>query len=79
MLEKVSTLNRVCVFVVVALVFNVVYYLLMPKTSYMLQHLNSTEQINAWLRVYKVMRQRYILGFFVGIIGYAVFAYSLCD
>ena len=24
------------------------------------------------------MRQRYILGFFVGIIGYAVFAYSLC-
>lgn len=79
MLDRVSSLNRVCVFVVVALVFNVVYYLLMPKTSYMLQHLNSTEQINAWLRVYKVMRQRYILGFFVGIIGYAVFAYSLCD
>jgi hypothetical protein len=79
MLENLPTLNRVCVFVVVALVFNVVYYLLMPKTSYMLQHLNSTEQVNAWLRVYKVMRQRYILGFFIGIIGYAVFAYSLCD
>jgi hypothetical protein len=79
MLERISSLNRVCVFVVVALVFNVVYYLLMPKTTYMLQHLNSNDQVNAWLQVYKVMRQRYILGFFVGIIGYAVFAYSLCD
>lgn len=79
MLDKVTTTNRVCVFVVVALLFNVIYYLLMPKTSYMLQHLNSDEQVNAWLRVYKSMRQRYILGFFVGVVGYAVFAYSLCD
>lgn len=79
MLDKVTTTNRVCVFVVIALLFNVIYYLLMPKTSYMLQHLNSKEQVNAWLRVYKVMRQRYILGFFVGVVGYVVFAYSLCD
>lgn len=79
MLSELSTLNRTCVFVVVALVFNILYYLLMPKTTYMLQHLSGEDQINAWLEVYKNMRQRYILGFFIGVIGYAVFAASLCN
>ena len=50
----------------------------MPKTTYMLQHLKGEDQINAWLEIYKSMRQRYILGFFIGVVGYAVFAVSLC-
>lgn len=78
MLSELTTLNRVCVFVVVALVFNILYYMLMPKTTYMLQHLKGEDQINAWLEIYKSMRQRYILGFFIGVVGYAVFAVSLC-
>ena len=31
------------------------YYLLMPKSDYILKHLENKEQINAWLKMYKEM------------------------
>ena len=45
--------NKLCVFVVIALGINYLYYTIHPKTTYMLQHITSTEQNIAWLNIYK--------------------------
>ena len=47
------------VFVVsVAIVLGVTYahYTLMPKSTYMLDHINNGEQASAWLGIYKVLK-----------------------
>jgi succinate dehydrogenase/fumarate reductase cytochrome b subunit len=56
----------------------VVFYFLMPKSDYMLNHLKTEEQNKAWLEVYKTMKQRYFLGFLFGALAAVPFAHSFC-
>jgi uncharacterized protein YacL len=69
---------KVCAFVVIALVINHLYYALMKKSSYMLNHLDNQEQVNAWLEIYKHMKNRKIIGMLIGVLGYVLVAWAMC-
>lgn len=77
-LKKMPTGNKICLFVVIALGFNYLYYTLSPKSKYMLESLDSPEQVKAWLKIYRHMQVRVKSGAVLGIIGYLVLAYGLC-
>jgi hypothetical protein len=59
-------------------VVSVLYYFLMPKSDYMLNHLKTPEEIKAWLEVYKTMRYRYFIGFVFGLLSAIPLTSSLC-
>ena len=50
--------------------------MLSPKTDWMLNHVNSAEQTQAWLKMYRAMQYYYHAGLALGILGVGIFAYS---
>jgi len=79
LLVKVSNrFHKMSIFVTITLMTGVVYYFLMPKSDYMLNHLKTPEQNKAWLEVYKTMKQRYFLGFVLGALATVPLAYAMC-
>ena len=77
-LKKIPTGNKVCLFIVIALGFNYLYYSLYPKSQYMLESLNTPEQVKAWLSIYRHMQMRVKMGVVLGLVGYLLLAYGLC-
>lgn len=71
--------NKLCIFVVIALGVNYLYYTIHPKTTYMLEHITSTEQNIAWLSIYKEMKTRSMVGVLLGLIGYILLGNGLCN
>ena len=67
-----TRLTQTCLFVSIALLIANYYYLLMPKSDYILSHLENKEQINAWLKMYKEMNFKSNLG---SILGAAAFLF----
>ena len=70
--------NKLCVFVVIALGTNYLFYSLHPKSTYMLLHLTSQQQNEAWLNIYKEMKLRSMLGLLLGLAGYILLGNGLC-
>lgn len=66
-----------CVFTGIAVAIQYFYYILTPKTVYMLPLLENQEQVQLWHNVYKTMQGRYHLGMLIGFIGYFSIAYGL--
>jgi uncharacterized protein YacL len=74
--NKLTTTSLVCLVIVVSFFTNYLYYILSPKTTYMLDHINSPEQTKAWLTMYRAMQFNYHFGFVVGIIAVGVLAFA---
>ena len=72
-------LPRVCLFLFVGLGSACMYYSLMPKSKWMLDHLTTPEQTSAWLDIYQEMKQRHYLGLLLGIVGYVLIGRSTCN
>ena len=70
--------NKLCVFVVIALGTNYLFYGLHPKSTYMLHHLTSQDQNRAWVKIYREMKLRCLLGVLLGLIGYILLGNGLC-
>tara|TARA_Y100000389_G_scaffold161948_1_gene164555 strand:- start:165 stop:626 length:462 start_codon:yes stop_codon:yes gene_type:complete len=77
-LKKMPVANKVCLFITIALGFNYLYYILFPKSKYMLESLTTPEQVKAWLKIYRHMQLRVKSGVVLGLIGYILFAYGMC-
>ena len=73
-----NSFYKMSLFVMITLMTGVVFYFVMPKSDYMLNHLKTEEQNKAWLEVYKTMKQRYFLGFVFGALAAIPLAHSLC-
>ena len=73
---KTSTMSLVCIIGAITFTTNYLYYILYPKTDYMLLHLNDKKQIEGWLNVYKSMQFKFHLGFVFGIIAVIIFSAS---
>lgn len=69
---------RMSLFVAISLMTSVLYYFLIPKSDYMLNHLKTEEQNKAWLQIYKTMKMRYIFGFLFGAVAAIPIAQALC-
>jgi uncharacterized protein YacL len=72
-----KTVSRTCVFTVLVLFTSNVLYLIAPKSKYMVTYLNTETQRNAWLKVYKEMQYRQVIGTLLGVIAYVLLSYNL--
>ena len=68
--------GNVFAFVGIVFITNNIYYILKPKTTYMLNHITKPNQVDAWLDIYKHMQHRCMSGVVVGIVGYGILSYS---
>lgn len=74
--NKLTNTSLVCLVIVVSFFTNYFYYILSPKSTYMLEHINSPEQTKAWLTMYREMQYNYHMGLIIGIIAVGVLAYA---
>ena len=74
--NKLTTTSLVCLVIVVSFFTNYFYYILSPKSTYMLEHINSPEQTKAWLAMYREMQYNYHFGFVIGIVAVGVLAFA---
>jgi hypothetical protein len=74
---KMNTTALVCTVVATAFLTNYFYYILSPKSDWMLDHLQNKEEIKAWLLMYREMQFNYHMGLLLGIIavGFLAFAF----
>jgi hypothetical protein len=70
--QQFSLITITCMVITISFTVNYFYYLLTPKTKWMLDYVNTPEQTKAWLNMYKHMQKYYHTGFVVGIIGVAL-------
>jgi len=71
---KMTTTTMVCVVITISFITNYFYYMLSPKSTYMLEHINSPEQTKAWLTMYKTMQYYWHAGLVLGIASVAFLA-----
>jgi uncharacterized membrane protein YkgB len=72
--ENITSL--VCIVTATAFVTNYFYYMLSPKSDWMLEHLQNKEEIKAWLLMYREMQYNYHMGLVLGIIAVGVLAFA---
>ena len=70
-------ISRACMFAVIVLGTNYFYYILKPKSDYMVKHLETKEQRLAWLDIYKEMQFRCKMGFVIGAVAFIIYGMVL--
>jgi len=76
MKNKINIFMNGCAFAGIVLLTQYLFYMLYPKTDYMVLHLKQ-EQMEGWLNVYKQMQYRYHMGMLLGVVGYFLLGMSL--
>ena len=74
--SKLSNTSLVCTVIATSFLTNYFYYMLSPKTDWMLNHMNSQEEVRTWLQMYREMQYNYHMGIVLGIIAVGVLAYA---
>ena len=74
--ERLNTTSLVCIVVATAFVTNYFYYMLSPKSDWMLEHLQNKEEIKSWLLMYREMQYNYHMGLVLGIIAVGILAFA---
>jgi len=74
--KRFQASSVVCMVLAISFITNYFYYMLSPKSDWMLNHVESKEQTEAWLQMYRSMQYYYHLGLVLGIVGIGVFAYA---
>jgi hypothetical protein len=73
---KMNNISLVCTVVATCFLTNYFYYTLYPKSDWMLNHINSPEQVKAWLQMYREMSYNYHMGLVLGIVGVGILAFA---
>ena len=70
-LKNVKSKNQpiYCIFIAIVLGTTYIHYTLMPKSNYMLDHIDTAEQARAWLSIYKEMKKRCHIGMILGVVA----------
>ena len=74
--NKMNNTSLVCTVIATAFVTNYFYYMLHPKSDWMLNHLHNKEEVRAWLQMYKEMQFNYHMGITLGINAVGIFAFA---
>ena len=77
--SKLSKMNMLCIIFAVSFVTNYLFYMLSPKTTYMILHLHNQEQREKWVDVYKTFQTNYHFGFVLGIGALLFLTNGLCQ
>jgi uncharacterized protein YacL len=75
--NKMNTISLVCTVMATCFLTNYFYYMLYPKSDWMLNHTTNQEEVKAWLQMYREMSYNYHMGIALGIIaiGFLAFAF----
>lgn len=73
---KMNSISLVCTVISTSFITNYFYYILSPKSDWMLNHINSPEEIKAWSLMYKEMQYNYHMGLVFGIIAVGIMAFA---
>lgn len=73
---KLGNTSLVCIVIATSFVTNYFYYMIHPKSDWMLNHLQNREEIRAWLQMYREMQFNYHTGFVLGIIAVGILAFA---
>ena len=74
--HRMPTSLMVCFAIVISTVFNYFFYILSPKTTYVISLLKTEKQKDDWLKVYKSMQYYYHASFALGAVAVGVFAFA---
>lgn len=74
--SRMNTTALVCTVIATAFITNYFYYILHPKTDWMLNHLQNKEEIRAWLQMYREMQYNYHMGLVLGIIAVGILGFA---
>mgnify|MGYP001370774544 CR=1 FL=1 len=64
-----------CIFVAIVLGVTYIHYTLMPKSTYMLEHIETAEQAQAWLQIYRKMKKNCHMGMVLGVVALPFICY----
>jgi hypothetical protein len=73
---KMNTSSLVCTVVALSFLTNYFYYMLSPKSDWMLNHMNNQVEVKSWLLMYREMQYNYHMGLVLGIIGVGILAFA---
>lgn len=73
---KMSNWSMVCTVISISFLTNYFYYLLSPKSDWMLDHIKDPEQVKAWLTMYRTMQLYYHGGLALGLVAVGVLAFA---
>lgn len=76
---RLSNVSTVCVVVSIMFVTNYFYYMLTPKSNYMLNHLTEQKEIQNWLHMYRTMQSNYHYGLLFGIAAAGAASWTFCS
>lgn len=74
--NRFSTSSLVCIVIAISFLTNYFYYILSPKSDWMLNHIQDPEQTKAWLAMYRGMQVYYHTGLVLGLVAVGVFAFA---
>jgi uncharacterized protein YacL len=74
--NRMNTFSMVCTVIATCFLTNYFYYILSPKSDWMLNHTTNQEQVKAWLIMYREMSYNYHAGLALGIIAVGIFAFA---
>jgi hypothetical protein len=73
---KMNSFSLVCTVVATCFLTNYFYYILSPKSDWMLNHINDKDQVKAWLQMYREMSFNYHAGLVLGILAVGILAFA---
>ena len=74
--NKLGNMSLVCIVIASCFLTNYFYYILSPKSDWMLTHMNNREEVKAWLQMYREMSYNYHLGLVFGIVAVGILAFA---
>ena len=75
---KMNNTSSICMVGAITFTTNYFYYILHPKSDYMILHLEEENQRLLWLKVYRNMQVKYHCGLLLGIVASMFLAKSVC-
>lgn len=74
--RKIHNFSLVCTVMAICFLTNYFYYMLSPKSDWMLNHTTHQDQVHAWLIMYRHMSYHYHLGIVFGILAVGTLAFA---
>jgi uncharacterized protein YacL len=73
---KMNSFALVCSVMATCFLTNYFYYMLHPKSDWMLNHMDNEEEVKAWLQMYREMSFNYHAGLALGIVAVGILAFA---
>jgi uncharacterized membrane protein YkgB len=74
--QRMNNISLVCTVMATCFLTNYFYYMLSPKSDWMLNHMHNQEEVKAWLQMYREMQFNYHMGIVLGIIAVGILAFA---